>query len=302
MSRLFDTFCIFSILGIWPRFIEPRILKKTALDIDFPIKNSFKILQISDLHFNSQLKESFLNKLVQTADMIVITGDFLCNAALFEEEKMKRFLMRLKAPFGVFAVLGNHDYNAPLNVNEKGDYDAIYKKTPIILSALKRLWCGVKASGNITKRAQSVKPHEGLLQLLKDASVTLLHNQTVQINGLFNLTGLGELMAGDADPDSAFQNYDPSLPGVVLAHNPDSIAKLSGFPGSFVLSGHTHGGEINIPWVWRRFAAMENKDFKSGLYPIDGKQLYISRGVGGVVPFRFNAPPEVVLFTLKRLL
>lgn len=303
-SIFWDAFCISTLLGIWPRFIEPFLVKTTHLTVPILTKNDrLKIVQISDLHFNPEIKPKFLNKVIEkiakeSPDLIVITGDFICNGSMSEPGLLRNFLKNLKSKFGIFAVLGNHDYNFGLNINADGDYDIVKIAEKPALSGIKRLLQVSKVSGKTTQAAEAVHPHPDLFQILEEVQVKLLDNCTVQIDDIINLTGLGELMAGSVRPEIAFKAFDKELPGVVLVHNPDGAAKLKTFPGDLILSGHTHGGQINLPWIWKRFTAMENPSYKSGLYQLENKRLYISRGVGGVVPFRFNAVPEIVSITL----
>lgn len=302
---LWDAFCFASVFGIWPRFIEPKLLATSSFDIALPkLKQSLKVVQLSDLHFNDMINQNFLNKLVRQVailapDLIVITGDFLCMGQMADAKRLKDFLLSLKAPLGIFAVLGNHDYSAGLNINSDGYYDTIKSVSAPALSGFKRLWAVPEVKGVATAAARAVSANPELMQVLEESSVTLLDNRTVQIGGL-NLVGLGDLMADAVHPEKAFSKYDLKLPGVILAHNPDTVTRLKDFPGDLVLSGHTHGGQINLPWLWKRFTSMENRQFKSGMHQILDKSLYISRGLGGVIPFRFNTRPELVLITIKK--
>lgn len=301
---LWDAFCFTSIFGIWPRFIEPKLLGRSSIEVTLPKFNQcLKIVQLSDLHFNENVNPRFLKKILRQVeredpDLIVITGDFLCHGQMADKQTIKTFLHALKAPLGIYAVLGNHDYTEPLSINKDGYYDTFKAGTPAV-SGFKRLWSVPEVKGSATERAKDVMVNPDLLEVLNETSVTLLNNQTVQV-GELNLTGLGDLMADAVQPEKAFSNYDQDLAGIILAHNPDTITRLKGFPGNLVLSGHTHGGQINLPWLWRRFTSMENMQFKSGMHKVNDKSLYISRGLGGVIPFRFNTMPELVTITIKK--
>lgn len=302
---LWDAFCFASVFGIWPRFIEPKLLSSSSFEIELPkIKHPLKIVQLSDLHFNEEVNHNFLNKVTKRVidekpDLILITGDFICMGKMTDAQKLKDFLLSLKARLGIFAVLGNHDYTEGLNINSAGYYDIVKSVSLPALSGFKRLWKVPNVQGLATDEAKAVLPNPELLKVLQESSVTLLDNNTIQIGDL-NLTGLGDLMADAVHPKEAFSKYDSNLPGIVLAHNPDSITRLNKFPGDLVLSGHTHGGQINLPWLWKRFTAMENMQFKAGLHQVQNKLLYISRGLGGVIPFRFNTVPELVTITIKK--
>jgi hypothetical protein len=75
---------------------------------------------------------------------------------------------------------------------------------------------------------------------------------------------------------------------------------MTSYPNSLVLCGHTHGGQVNLPWMWKKFTLMENIQYKQGLHALgNGRLAYISRGVGSVLTFRWFAPPEIVCITLR---
>src|ERR1700722_3315000 len=104
-------------------------------------------------------------------------------------------------------------------------------------------------------------------------------------------------MAGRFKPDLAFKDYNPAYTGIVLAHNPDCGPELKNYPGDVILSGHTHGGQINLPWLWKRFTLMKNMQYKRGLWKIGNKFMYVNRGIGSVMKFRWFAIPEILLLT-----
>ena len=104
----------------------------------------------------------------------------------------------------------------------------------------------------------------------------------------------------DGIPDEAFKNYNPDYPGIILTHNPDT-APVKGLSRRFIFSGHTHGGQVNLPYMWRRFTVLENMRFKKGLFKEHGKWIYVNRGIGSaIIPFRWFSPPEILLATLTK--
>ncbi|MGK5595127.1 MAG: metallophosphoesterase [Parachlamydiaceae bacterium] len=307
-----DLFFIFSFLGIWPRFIEPNLL--TLKRIYVPIKrlhdslHGLKILQMSDLHFGSHVKDRFLKKIEsrinkEKPQLILLTGDFICQSHLGDATRLSSFLSSLATSHKCFAVLGNHDYEKYVSVNEKGDYDVVHHQASPLLRGFKRFFCPVKPSGKITQQASRLMPHTELLALLQQCNITLLHNQlhVCEINDqTINLVGLGEYMLGKAQIDHAFASCDPKLPTIVMVHNPDAIPKLTAYPGDLIVSGHTHGGHINIPGIWQNICPMEHPRFKKGWLKEGDKWVNISRGLGGTTPFRLFASPEMTLFTLGK--
>ncbi|MBA2368814.1 MAG: UDP-2,3-diacylglucosamine diphosphatase LpxG [Candidatus Protochlamydia sp.] len=309
---LWEAWCIFSIVGIWPRFIEPKILSITRLSLPIPflppILNGFKILQFSDLHWHSNFSKKQKNKIIKKInrlkpDIIVFTGDFICRSKLEDGEGLKKLLNSLEAPAGCFAVLGNHDYDQFVTVNDTGDYDLEKSSSSSdIVKGFKRLFSRLPLTGKVSKNAQMSGWHPELIKLLNETHFQLLANETKQItfNGAtINICGLEEYSLGKADLPKVFNNYDSGKIGIVLCHNPDMLKKLSVYPGDLILSGHTHGGQVNLPFLWKKFTKIENLQFKRGLKKIGSKWAYINRGLGGIMDFRWFSRPELTLITLE---
>lgn len=309
---LWDLWCIVSIVGIWPRFVEPTLLSVTKKS--YPIRNlssalnGLKIVHLSDLHLNDQTPDRFIDKLIRkvnalSPDIIVFTGDFLCYASMKHRERLKQILCSFKAPYGCYATLGNHDYAAFVSINSKGEYDTVCHESPTIVRGLKRLCTTVHLQRRSTPRAQAIPLNQELVELFQETPFKLLHNDNALLTILgaqLNLCGLGEYSLGRCLPEEAFKDYNSEAPGIVLSHNPDSISLLKDHPGELILSGHTHGGQINLPWLWKKFTLMENPSLKRGLVEVQGKQLYINRGLGSVMRFRWFARPEILQLTLVR--
>lgn len=306
-----DAWCCISIIGIWPRFIEHQLLNITQLSLKVPHLptdlKGIKILQISDLHLHPKVSDKFLQKIQNSIfdckpDLILFTGDFLCFSLLRDLERLQNFLSTIQAPYGCYAILGNHDYEQFVSVNENGEYDVLNSSTGSLGRVLKRLWTKTSLAHKRTERVKQVKNNEVLEKLLKNTSFTLLKNETVKVpikNSFLNVTGLEEYTLGRSDPAKAFLNFDKRFPGIVMIHNPDGIPPLLDFPGEIILSGHTHGGQVNLPWLWKKFTLMENPQFKRGLVRCRDKWAYINRGVGSVMQFRWFAVPEILLLTLE---
>jgi uncharacterized protein len=307
-----DLFCLFSVVGIWPRFIEPRLISTTQLHLPIPHLpkdlEGFKILQISDIHLSAQTSEAFLEKLIlkcQTLrpDLITITGDFICYSELHDPKRLKKLLNAFKAPYGCFAILGNHDYASFVSINQQGDYDLIEPPaSSSLLRAFSRLTESITLTKKTTERAQHVPLHAELVSLLSETPFKLLHNESTSIsvkNTRLNICGLGEYCLKKMDLEQAFQNYDQGYPGIILLHNPDGAPYLKNFPGDIILSGHTHGGQVNLPWMWKKFTLLENMEFKKGLLRLQNRWMYVNRGLGSVLPFRWFSTPEILLLTLE---
>jgi len=309
IERLWDAGCILSLVGIWPRYIEPNMLscREVLIPLDMlPHELSgMTIVQISDLHFSSYSKKGFFERASDhirklAPDCIVLTGDLLSYAELEERALAEEFLSSLSAPLGCFASLGNHDYNRYVSLDRDGTYCIMEEKVPAVLQGFSRLISSKKISLN-PEIKEPLAIHEEIGPLLAKTGWTLLHNETCQIGTKthhINLTGLGDLMCGNFCPSVAWRNSDPGTATVVLSHNPDTFSLMNAWPADLVLSGHTHGGQVNLPFIWKRITPVRNKTFKSGLITKDGRFLYINRGLGSPFPFRLFAPPEITKITL----
>lgn len=309
---LWNIWCCISIIGIWPRYIEPNLLFLNHKKI--PIKQlpsdlvGFKILQFSDLHLNEGISDHFIKKLCRkinlaNPDLIVFTGDFLCYSKLIQKERLKELLKAIpQAKYGNYAILGNHDYEKYVFINQDGDYDCEDKVVKSsLLRGFKRLFSTITITKKFADSLCELKPNNELIELLKESSFQLLHNETegVLVNSSkLNICGLGEYMAGQLNPIQAFKNYDRDFPGIILAHNPDSLRYLKGYPGEVAFCGHTHGGQINIPFLAHKFLLLENRKFKRGLIKDGNRLVYINRGIAGVLNFRCFSPPEILLAEL----
>ena len=308
---LWDAWCVCSIIGIWPRFVEPLLLgvKHIQLSlIDLPKELSgLKIVQFSDLHWSSTFSPFLKNKLIHKinalqADIIVFTGDFLCCSKLENREGLQELLKAMRANLGCFAVLGNHDYSRFVTVNEVGDYSLEKPSASSnIVKGWKRLFRSVRLTKRISPEVFKIGHHEDLISLLIETPFDLLDNQTKKISyrgQTINLCGVGEYTLGQFLPDTAFTNYDCRYPGIILSHNPDTIESLKKYPGDLILSGHTHGGQVYLPGLWKRFTLMEHFEYRHGLKKLKNKYAYINRGIASVMKFRWFAPPELTVLTL----
>jgi len=309
---LWDAWCIGSVVGIWPRFIEPKLLKTSnlhlKLDSRFPRLTGLKIAHFSDLHwsddFPSLLGEQLIHKIKKAQpDLILFTGDMLSRSVLHSPARLEELLSNLHASLGSFAVLGNHDYQEFISISQEGNYDIKSPSPhPNIVQGFKRLFQPVDLTRKVTERASKTPPHPDLLSLLEKTPFELLDNRTAYIpykNSGVNLTGLGDYTAGRCFPQLAFKNYRKDFPGIVLAHNPDSVPLLHNFPGDIILAGHTHGGQVNLPLIWKRFTQIENLRYKGGLHCLGSKRLYVNRGIGSVMKFRWFSPPELTFITIE---
>jgi uncharacterized protein len=261
----------------YARRVEPTWLEMnphaiTVPDLPTPFAG-FKIAQLSDLHGGHHLPDDYLPRavdmtLAEKPDVIVLTGDFI-HKGYRHIDGVAKVLGRLQAPRGVFAVLGNHDFSV--------------------------------------RNALGFRRHRGLHQAVADAlqaeGIRVLRNQALDIHqddSKLHLAGVDDLWSRECDLDQALQGLCPRTPRIVLAHNPQTVHLLGDHRCDLMLSGHTHGGQINWPGLGRFFLGRKGRQFAAGLYRHEKTHVYVNKGVGFGWRFRFGVRPEIAVFTLHR--
>ena len=257
----------------YAHFFEAQWLQKSffTLPLSGGEKSPVKLLHLSDLHASPVVSLGYIRKAVEVGlkwkpDLICVTGDFItCQFKdLAGYAEVLRLLPRT-AP--TFASLGNHDGGQW--AGEDGGYSSV-------------AW---------------------ITELLGKSGIQLLHNQsaTARVGARdFNIIGLGDLWAEDFDAQRGFA-ANPLRGGetILLSHNPDTKEHLGIFDWHLMLSGHTHGGQLRVPWMGATpFAPVRDKRFVAGLHRWNERWIHITKGIGSVFGMRINCPPEVSFLTL----
>ena len=191
-------------------------------------------------------------QIASNPDIIALTGDFVTYSRR-NIEPAAEILGRLRARYGVFAVLGNHDFRV--------DAEAITR-------ALRR-------------------QH---IDVLRNRHVSLAVRRRVLVFGWSRRLWLRRgSAAGDA------RRFRADAATVLLAHNPRMIRLASRHDVSLVLSGHTHGGQVNMPLLGTVYGrSPERLRYKIGWDRLGATQIYVSRGIGTIVlPWRLRCPAEI---------
>ncbi|EES48249.1 metallophosphoesterase [Clostridium botulinum] len=254
-------------------YVEPNLLSVKNIEINNSsnIKNedTIKIAQISDIHLGEYYAIDKLEKLVnkvnsQNADIIVFTGDLFDNVSKFEDtSKVAPILKKLSANIGKYAIYGNHDYG--------GGAKNIYK---------------------------NVMEDSGFKILVNEqANVKLDSGKTMSI------LGLDDALLGNPDVEKTARNIKESNYNLLLLHEPDLSDKFVSYNVDLILAGHSHGGQVKIPFLGEIVTPPLAEKYKDGLYNLNTKrntQLYVNSGIGNTkVPFRFMNVPEVSIFEIK---
>lgn len=226
-----------------------------------------RLVQLSDLHVGDRVDDSYLIRVFRQAraispDIVVYTGDFTNHDAGGLTQTHRILGLLPKGRRATLATLGNHDYGTG--------------------------W----AQPEMAERVASC---------LCEAGVTLLRNDIADVSGL-QVIGMDDLWANRFEPRRALAAFDPHKAAVALSHNPDT-ADLPGWDGyaGWILAGHTHGGQCKPPFLPPPLLPVKNRLYTSGEFALPGgRRMYINRGVGHLLPVRFNARPEITVFQLCR--
>jgi predicted MPP superfamily phosphohydrolase len=235
-----------------------------------PFRN-FRVVQISDIHFDEYTEPSFLRRVIDqinqlTPDLVLLTGDFISMhplGATFAQGAMVQCAEILGDIVcrQRFAVMGNHDS---------------FLGAPLIGAQL------------------------------ASVGIPLLVDEYVPIERsgfLLWLCGVNDPVTLIPDLDLAIPEQ-PDGPVLLMSHGPDFADTLLAHPrGRLVdamFSGHSHGGQVRIPFLGPMQLPEGGRKYVEGLFRFGGLQLYVNRGIGAVgLPFRLNCPPEITLFTLQ---
>jgi uncharacterized protein len=261
--------------------VTPLALRRTTVDVPIPSLapdlEGYTIAVLSDLHYGGTIMPArLIRRAVDLANeispnLIVLLGDYALSHSMARTisrwlyewalPRMTSSLRSLCAPDGVLAILGNHDY----------DYDA--RKTAAWLRSI------------------------GARVLVNECIVIEKGDARLAIGGVDDWTH------GKIDPHGGCASLGPDIPRIVLSHNPDGATELaSNARVDLVLAGHTHGGQIVLPWIGApaRHCTVCDAHSASGWVPRAPVPLYVTTGVGVLLPLRINCPAEVLIVRLVR--
>jgi len=260
-----------------------RVHRQTIYYDDLPQAfDGFTITQISDIHSgsfdNTEAVQRGINLAkAQKSDLFVFTGDLVNNAAWEIEEYIPNF-SQLKAPYGQFSILGNHDYGDYIEWNSDAEKAA-----------------------NLEKLQQHHK--ELGYRLLMDENVVLEKDgQKISLIGVQNW-GRGFIQLGDLD--KALKGVNKDAFKILLSHDPTHWEEKVRFNPTQIhltLSGHTHGAQFGVETAAFRWSPVQYRYLDwAGLVNEKNRYLYVNRGFGFLAfSGRLGIWPEITVITLKR--
>ena len=145
---------------------------------------------------------------------------------------------------------------------------------------------------------------ESLIAKLRSRGVQVLRNQSIQIergDASLLVAGVDDTWTGRADLAAALRKRRPGQPAVLLAHDPDLYPSAANAAVQLVLSGHTHGGQVAMPFAarWLNLSRLSHR-FHLGLYSNGASHLYVNGGLGTTgPPVRLGSPPEITVVRLR---
>lgn len=257
----------------YTRLLEPGWLEVSHRTVQLGPAEAqpIRVLHLSDLHASGYVPLEFIAKAIQLGlaekpDLICLTGDFITR-------HFTRFadyadvLKPLAAAAPVFACLGNHDGGKwAARPNYRGHADHVEVRKCLAASGAKVL---LNQSQDITLRGHQLR-----------------------------LVGVGDLWADELRAPEAFATVSPNIATLLLMHNPDGKDAVADFPWQLALCGHTHGGQLRLPFFGTPFAPVRDHRYVAGLNRWRDRSIYTTRGVGNLHGVRFNCRPEVSLLTL----
>jgi predicted MPP superfamily phosphohydrolase len=255
---------------------HPHVVRRDIALHRWPAQlQGFTIALLSDFHYDPYFSSHPLNAAIGIVnslhpDLIVLTGDFV-TAPSFDGDDQKAaanaepcasLLRQMHALHGLWAVLGNHDWATnPRHVT----------------GALKAEGIEVLANNSVPIEASGAR---------------------------FWLSGLKDILFGASDLNTALAKVPRDEATILLSHEPDYADYVArhreDLPVDLQLSGHSHGGQIRLPFVRPFYLPELAKRYFWGLYKVGSLTLYTNPGLGTMgVPIRWNCPPEITLLTLR---
>lgn len=230
-----------------------------------PGLDGLRIVQLSDLHLGPWVPLDYLQRALALANSLrpelIVLTGDYVRRSRRNISPICAALAQLEAPLGVYSVFGNHDWWEDKNL--------VFSREQVARAGIV----------DLTNRGVSIGRGGGELWL----------------------AGVADLWTGHPDLGQALVGAPAGQPVVLLSHNPSFIAQVHDPRVKLMLSGHTHGGQVNLPLLGPLVVSLRHGNkYAAGLVPAGATQVYVTRGVGmAVLPFRFRCRPEVTVLTLR---
>jgi uncharacterized protein len=252
-------------------WIEPNWLKTERVvihDLELAqVLEGIKVVQISDIHLQGGIGDLERDLIAQVnalrPDLLFITGDFFSGKKKQELTAEVAALSELIRSFKTTTGIFGvpGNYDGPLN-------------NPVIMSEFKD--AGIDIISN------------------ENRMVTLPNHKTLYLAGFSDSRNKRAMR-------KAFSGIPPSVPVILLAHDPDNFGEAVRAGVNLVLAGHTHGGQIGISFLVENSRSANKSYFMRGLFDADKTKMYVNRGIATThIPIRFFNRPEITLLEISK--
>lgn len=267
--------------GFLYSLIEPHRIEINRYEVALknlpPELDGFTIAQLSDLHCSALTSPQLIARAVEICNniqpnIVALTGDFVSRRNSY------------------FKLTGARTWAKPVM-----EYA---REVAEVLGRLRASDGVFAVPGN---HDHSRGNCDAIMELLQENKVHPLVNQSTLVRGVLPIIGLDDLRAGFPQLPKAFRTTAPEQAQIILSHNPRLLSSVSE-RNALVLSGHTHAGQVLLPWLPIRVKPSDvaSTPHLKGWYRQHRAQLYVNTGLGSVhFPMRFRCPPEISVFTLR---
>jgi hypothetical protein len=238
-------------------------------------------------------------------DLVALTGDLIHDAAGFP--RALELIGSLSPRLGAFACPGNHDYSeysvwGVFGHTWREGEDAGQPARPDVIGVLRKLgdFARKVLRNELVRLPVAFNDMAAMNAGLRAFGFTPLVNQAVRVDAGgadFWVAGVDDLTEGRPDLAAALAGVPEGAPVLLLAHNPDIWLDPLVERAGLVLSGHTHGGQVRLPWVGAAHTQGTHLSRRrpAGWFQRGRTHMFVSRGLGESIPLRFGVRPQIAL-------
>ena len=269
---------LFIILFIGTIFLWARFISTSGLDVkEIKVVNEklpasfkgLKVIHFSDVHYGRTVNKKYLDKIIEkinltNPDLVLFTGDLIDKDTDITDElitELSKLLSKIEAKYGKYSIKGNHDYS-----------------------------------------------YESFEEIMEESNFKVLENNYDLIyshaNEYIYLGGLSSSIKTEINYESTLElfkeNANNNIYSIILSHEPDNIDELLENKNiDLVLSGHSHGGQVRLPYIGGLMKIKGAEKYINEHYNINGTELYVSYGIGtSTYSIRFFNKPSINFYRI----
>lgn len=249
-------------LFVWARYLEPSLLIVREESMTAPVSQSTRIVFFSDTHFGKWYSPGNIDRVVE----------------------------KINEQNPDVVIFGGDFFDIYARDKDEIDLEEFSQKLGLIEAPLGKyaVW------GNHDYGAGASRIYQ---EMMEDGGFCVLKNeiQTIEECGI-TLYGLDDAVLSSPDTDAAFAGDGTDI---LICHEPDIADQMDLHNVELVLSGHSHGGQVSLPYLTERALPPWGRKYIKGSYPLENGMRYVSSGIGMTkLPFRFGNIPEIIVINL----